>query len=78
MIRQQHPGIDAERKSRPYPFDTLAQRRTNIVIEQESLSLERIDGKEIRGARRLGAAVIGHVSIVSCPLLRLKNLSALP
>jgi len=44
--------IDGEGPGLPHPRDPFPQRGPDVVIQQEGLAVQGVDGKEIRPARR--------------------------
>jgi len=63
MIGQQHPGNDFERLRLPGELNPLAQRRTDIVIDQKSLPAERNHREKIHSTRYINTQVIRHNNI---------------
>ncbi len=56
--------IDGEGPGLPHPRDPFAQCGPNIVIQQEGLAVQGIDGEEIRPTADTGAPVIRHAAII--------------
>src|SRR3989344_383383 len=64
MIWQQHPGVDGEGMGLPRQRNTFPQCRADVVVQQEGLAVQGVDGEEIRPATDIGAPVARHAGLI--------------
>jgi hypothetical protein len=78
MIRQHHPAVDIERMGAAYRPNRFTQRLDMSGQEIVVVTPQQSEREEVGSARMSGAAVIGHGTMISCPVHSAQYAALLP